>query len=312
MKSKVLIFILIGIAALSCKKDKTSNQPVDDGKLYPVNFTVNGFIQQHEPITNSSGKKLTADTPLKALAQRIYYRVYKPDGTLVKSRRNTNYTLADFNKFKDSLTVGNYIAVFLAYDKSHGGYSVGGNGPDDLFTFTARETTPMEALIFYKKISFTVTSSGSNSSTIALERVNAGLQLKITDAVPAGVTYIAASYQDYNGFQVFNNKPIPNWDPNDEHFWGSIDHGMSTAATPGQTNTTSAVWPYILNTVTPITVTIRANGFQKTVYNVMFYRNTTTILTGKLFTNEPSGAGNAGFQTTFKTAFDTDSIIKNF
>jgi hypothetical protein len=316
MKKYILLFTAICIVILSCKKDKATKPANQDGKLYPINFNVSGFTQTQEPAISASGKRLAADTPLNAILPYLQYRLYTPEGILIKKfiAKRSN---ADFGKFTDSLATGNYTAVFLGYlQKST---TVLDEAPDDVLTAAGRIFGPLEETVYYKKINFSVPATSVQN--IALERVSAALQLVIKDPIPSNVRLIDVTYNDYNGFSVFKDQPIWYWDfENSENNtqYISIDHSFSTKINvpAGTSNFTTSVWPYILNTVTPIEMTIAAYEFDnsstiraKKTLNVMFYRNTKTILTGRLFSND---AADEGFKTTLKYNFAADSISSTF
>lgn len=315
MKKYLAIIAFISLAALSCKKDQKENRGEDTvGKLYPVTFSVNVFTQQHEPVINSTSPRLLADVPLKGRINHLMYSIYKLDGTRVKSRSDRRFADATFGTFKDSLAAGEYILTVLGSDQSSTNYQLN-NG--NVYTVSTRYSKPMECRLFSKKINLTVSPNGNNSQTITLERVNAALEIVVKDKVPYNST-INVGYVDYHGFGMFNNETGKYWDDNDPPEYQVNRHSHHLPLPGGVSNPSVLITDDVLNTSTPIDIGISVTDnnknviAQKTVYGVRFYRNTKTILTGRLFSNDPSGTGNAGFQTTFKTAFEADSIVKNF
>lgn len=302
MKHTILA-ILAAMLLFSCKKDKPA-KPDNSGKLYTVNFKVNSFSQVLEPIGKSSAdKKLLADGDSLALKiNSILYRLYTTNGTLIKQKTSIS-SAKEFGTLLDSLAAGNYTAVIMGFK---GAYTI--QEPNTVLP-------DVNTSLFYKKINFTVSNQNLNQQ-VALERMNAGLQIILTDEGPisSSVLQYRATVNDYQAFSIFNYTPVTV--PNETRIitlkkdkgnfnGGTFDLGTSVS---------------ILNTTGPVTVTIWAASnlggnviyAQKTLNNVMFYRNKKTILTGKLFSNDPGATGGTGFTTSLKTEFEPDTLKTNY
>ncbi|MCD8740267.1 hypothetical protein LT679_06600 [Mucilaginibacter roseus] len=294
MKKNLILLTIISLAFFACKKDRATTSGTDtDGKKYAVTFGVNGFDQVTEPIGTKAGKKTLADTSNIRKIASLSYVLYNTNGKKIKTKNYKN-TEVEFGSIRDSLPQGNYIAVIIGGD------------------FFINGDVANAGITFYKKISFTVSNSPFSQS-VTLERMNAGLQVIVEDTVPAGdyPRSYRISVNDYSTFSIFNYQPL-----------STTFIARSYLKETSQRDTIDiGTIPSILNTVTPMTVTVGAyrnsNGTSvialKTIGNVMFYRNKKTILRGKLFNNDTTGTGNAGFKISFNnTELNIDSTKYGF
>lgn len=306
MKRALICFALITIALFSCKKDNHTKTN-SDNKTYPVTFSISNFNQENNPIDQTSKSKVNAAvTPDQSSVLKLIYKLYDSNNQLKKTVI-IKKGAPGFGVVKDSLASGNYTAVFVGlidtlnfpyYSYSELNFTYF-NSLNDLPTF--KET-------FYKKTSFVV-GSDLLQQAVVLGRITSELQIIIKDAIPAGVSQfqiaINGVHVEYSYFDDNSSHPTRN----------SYSINVPSSAI-GTTNYTVGPIKDLLNTNSPLTVTIAAqnsNGIyfgQKTISNIMLQRNTRTILTGNLFSSD--NAGGNGFSVTYNPAYNSTGINQGF
>ena len=294
MKNSILFFTLICSLLLSCKKDKHANS----GKTatrYPVTFSVNGFSQTTGPITNAIGKQTNNVVPAGSSLNNIVYVLFKADGTAIKNiyqYKGTGYGQV-FGTIKDTLEKGNYVAVFYGTPLT-----------DQLTLGAATEVSVHNGQeLFSKRVNFTVGET-NNSQTVNLERISASCKIVLEDisAAPPFST-IVVTFTDDSQFAVFPDTAIQQ----KAISWSLLNKGKYDP------NSSYSVYDGIYHTSGPVTMQITVSGLttviaKKTINNVMFYKNTQTILSGKLFAADTAGTN--GLTPTFNTTFKADTTIK--
>lgn len=286
MNAKIILSCVCLSLLFSCKKEKKSTD--NTSKLYPVTFKVSDFSQTQVPLGNTKTIK-TASLSTNATdtipVDVLHYLLYNNTTNMLYTLKKASKTDSGFGNFNENLAAGNYTAIF------------GGGGSDlDLYEYQFPNALPLyyfyykQAIwkdTFYKNVTFTVTNAPLNQ-TVSLDRVTAQLQLRLTDAIPAGVTSIKVSFPDAAGFAAVSRAVVlprtylaPPVSP-------TIFVQPITAADAGKTN--YQITLNTLNNITPFTVAIdyyttdpTHSVSTKVIPNVVCKTNTRTILSGNLF-----------------------------
>lgn len=301
MKNIFTGFILLCTVLTACKKD--NKQAVKhDSKLYTVSFKVNNFSQQHvkfqdnsvRPKTLNSVEYYSATDTITSPA--LYYRVYDSTGTLVHSIYQDSLT-TNFGNITDQLMPGTYTVVMIGAENE----PFTNEGVKKLVVYSNvynieqlaneqiyydEEKAGLSQFFnetFLKKFTLTVGSSDITQN-VTLPRIVGQLIVNIEDAIPPNAQSITLTIGSIS--YVYNLGPGV---PDVKGDSGSINY----AVVPGVTN--FKMYNYILNTISPFTVTISAydnsNGLiaSKTIQNVTCAANQQITLTGNLF----GGTGNS-------------------
>lgn len=301
----VVLFVILFTALQACKKDNQSSGESQE-KKYDVSFNVKGFEQVIESATSIKNKKVTEADP----SLHNYYLLclyYKADGTFIASEGKYSFD-EDYGEFKTKLATGNYTAIIFAHGDS-GEYEV---EDGNIYFFDYRYDHPPGPLaqIYSKRINFSIDAQTNDVvQDVILQRYFSTLALQITDALPSNLVAIETEVKDRGGMNIFDDVTAAN---------SKTITVKSTKQITGQTGTTDYLLDTdlkILNTGGPTEVIITARGTsgiitRKVIPNVNFYKNTKTILRGKLFDNDQTGNG-AGFNASFET-FLPDSITAGF
>lgn len=316
MKNIFTGFILLCTVLTSCKKD--SKQAVKpDNKLYTVSFKVNSFSQQHVKFQNNSVRPKTLNSVEyysnndTITSPVLYYRVYDSNGTLVHNIYQDS-TAANFGTITDQLMPGTYTVVMIGGENEP--YTNEGFKQlvihsllynTDLLTddqiYYNEEKAGISQLFdetFLKKFTLTVGSSNINQN-VTLTHLVGQMIINIEDAIPANAQSITLTIGSIS--YVYN---LGSGMPDVKGDSGSINY----AVVPGVTN--FKMYNYILNTISPFTVTITSydkyNGIiaSKTIQNVTCTANQQVTLTGNLFGGTGNSAGgsiNATADTTWSS-----------
>jgi hypothetical protein len=218
---KKILIILLGLSAslISCKKEHSvpsAKHEENSAEKYPVSFAVAPFDVQTGTLSVQSAAKKTST--LKDNFKYLYYYVTKQSDSLhvIKTIKQQS-TDPDFGRVIDTLAAGKYN-IFI----------VGAARPDvDVFTGTHEFYYPGLLLgyvdqdghrppnsigdNFYKKIPITV--SKFSSQDVKLNRIVGKVNVKITDAIPSGVSKIVVHFNSvpdvfdmYTGKQAIINE----------------------------------------------------------------------------------------------------------
>lgn len=302
MKKNLPILTLLALSLLtfSCKKlDKAGNEPVS--LTYKVSFSISGGNSLKSE--NSPGTLQINDTGGSSLASQfsvLVYNIFDARGNQIR-QLTQQATDKNFGTINDLLPPGNYRVIIAAGQANMFQKSVA--TPSTNYTYCAylQDNTPIGPFYdtFYKDTSITVASAPVNQA-ISLKRINAELEIKINDALPANADHFTYSFDnEYLAFDLLKGQPIPSniyvsyatGQP------GVIDPSISTATVStivkipaSAVGTTSFMMDHIvLNTLGTHTVTLTCFDAQsnvietKTIANVTFKINTKTVLSGNLF-----------------------------
>lgn len=291
---KYLLLMLVGFVFLfSCKKDHSKGTN-PTGQKYTVNFTVSDVVK-----ATASANKLrvnsAADT-FKKYIKNLRYLVYDSSSQLVR-QINQDTTTSNFGNISDGFAPGTYNVVFIA----NATYFIGSQ-PTGTYGFTG---SLLYSGLFYKSIPLTVSNSNI-SLPITLDRLNAQVQIKATDIVPAVLDSIKFKFSSFDGvYTSIDGTFTDNLSPR-------IFTHVFTAAEKGMSNFVFAV--NYFNTVRPFSITVTRYGKSITappiiINNVTCVQNKITILTGKLFQFSSITNQNAGFQISFDPDWGNDQLI---
>jgi hypothetical protein len=247
---KKILIILLGLFAglISCKKEHSApsaKHEENSAEKYPVSFAVAPFDVQTGTLSVQSAAKKTS--ALKDNFKYLYYYVTKQSDSLkiIKTIKQKS-TDANFGMVTDTLRAGKYNIFIIGAARS------------DVLVFTGNETLYFPGLFlayegqnfhrpstsigdnFYKKIKVTV--SKQSNQDVKLDRVVGRVNVKITDAIPAGVSKIVVNFNAvpdildlYTGVEAvtnYNNSDVTityNVKPGDvgkkgltigDYFWG--------------------------------------------------------------------------------------------
>ena|GEM_PF-6048320 len=163
----------------ACRKDRSKN-PSDEGKKYPVSFSVDGFtvIPGEINLKTSSAKvsEVNAGT-INSGADHIYYLIYKQDRTFVKMKHQTRGD-SNFGVVTDTLSQGIYNCLFVASKDT-----VTINPSQVYIQFSTPGTD-----VFFKKVVLSVENQVNKNVT--LNRIVSLLELRTEDPVPFSVKQI--------------------------------------------------------------------------------------------------------------------------
>jgi hypothetical protein len=289
---KVLLYLAVAAFFLSsCKKDSSHNEGGSTpGKKYAVNFSVSGFTQT---ITGGDSSSLATKGTHNALAigprnlslassaSILYYYVYNSSGALVSSLTQLSSN-PNFGTIQDTLAAGTYTVV-MAAGQTHFVSDQTNQYSTATLTYIGKlPGYPAEWSDSFSKV-FTVTiSNQAISQSVQLARMVGAVQLDIKDAIPSNVYSLQMQFEyDYSTYAISTGQIT------DQTAFPYTD----TIPTSARGTTNFKTTAIVLNTSTPMEVIITAyDNTNKviattSVTNVNCYKNTTTVLSGKLFTS---------------------------
>jgi hypothetical protein len=279
MKKFVLGILAACLLLSSCSKDDTP-KPTD--LKHEVKFTVSPFSQE---ITDISYAK-----SLSTSIGYLEYIVYNSNGVKVNRISQTSAD-ANFGVISDQLISGTYTIIIL-------GTKDAPNICDDTNTDCAN-VYGKTCDSFYKQLTITVDKENI-SQNIVLDRIVSYLETVITDAIPSNAKKIVLNVENECGsfFLLEGGQPGRKGFVNIEKNVGTADVGT----------TNFTLGSFVLNTIDPLIVNIRAYDADnkviaaKKVSNVTCVKNKKIILKGKLFdgiTTPPSQSFSITVNDTF-------------
>lgn len=269
-----LPILFAGLTLFGCKKAADNAGPTiqTEATKYDVTFKVADFGSTIGPFNANDKATMAVGDTLKNYADNLYYYVFNASGTLVKSI-SQNAATTGFGTITDQLPAGTYD-VFMAASKGALTLQAGGSLTYSTAFFQA---TPWNDT-FTKTFSITVSTSAINQ-TVRLDRAIGGLEVTLTDVIPANVAKISVVYdKDASNLLM---KTGGNF------LTGSVVKDFTiSAGDVGIKN--KKFFMYVGNTSSPAIVRIMAydasNNIisQKQVGPVMVNKNQITLLSGSL------------------------------
>ncbi|SHE65592.1 hypothetical protein [Pedobacter caeni] len=288
INAKLLYFALpVLMLIFSCsKKDNPVEPPIENQKLFNVNFNVSGFTSNITPLpsfkSSTVNQATTQATPkLSDHISRLEYLIYNSSGQLLKDTVQLS-NATNFGTIDLQLPAGGYKSVV-----------VGTNGPHNILekqnvaNVLLTPYSPYSIGDWFKQVSdFKVTDQALNQSVV-LDRVVGKVGFVLTDAIPKDLAKISLAFTSGLYLRLI----------------GSLDPGTSVqtidfplkASQEGLLNFSSSTFVIPLSSGSITTdVSIRAYNtsgtliVEKIVKNVVIERNKLTTLSGALFTSLPS------------------------
>lgn len=265
MKKFVLGILSACLLLSSCSKD---DAPKPTDLKHEVKFTVSPFSQE---ITDISYAK-----SLSTSIGYLEYIVYNSSGVKV-NRISQKSSDTNFGVIADQLSSGTYTVIILGTKDApsindYKGLEDCSNSYADLYGFHTYDS-------FYKKITITVDKENI-AQNIVLDRIVSYLKTVITDAIPSNAKKIVLNVEnEYETFNLYEGNPRNVRISNIEKAVGTTDVGA----------TNFTLGSFVLNTIDPLTINIRAYDIdnkiiaEKKVTNITCSKNKKIILKGKLF-----------------------------
>lgn len=262
---RLAIIAAVAIMLLACNQAEQLDQPTKS-----VTFTLTGdFTISQEPITRS----LEADG--KAMTD-VWVLDYV-DGTLQQQIHQSSDD-ADFGTVTLPLTFG-----------THHLYFVTSRGRDAVINTTnATLTFGCVSDTFWKDHTITVTSSTATSSTVTLDRIATRLRVTVTDAIPEGAATLNVTPSTwYYGFNYTTGEPCAA--ATSQPIFVTLPSSII-----GTTGVVANFFGFSASSQFTTDVVIDSKTSSGTVIgtatvtDVPFARNTTTTLTGSLFSTQPT------------------------
>jgi len=319
---------------MACKKDRAQIDPdllTTPQQVYPVNFNVSGFTQHNGPIKTAGLKQESVAYPPSVMS-KIMYTVFDNTGKQVSRLEQNLYETnklyrisgttrklissnSPFGSINDSLAVGHYTVV-VTCGTGYNSLNVpqemtGGGGFKDIYTLEPLSNAKYYVAphliyedCFYYKGDLEV-GINNTPKPIALNRIVGQLTFNMEDVMPANVDQLIFEIKGDNAYYNISNNTAT----------GAQDEGTrGYSITPdeiGKANYNIS-W-MVLNTKTPLEIVVYAMDSQykvittKTITNVRVNLNEKTTVTGKLFTNNPSG-----FNVVTNQAWGNNPVIVKF
>ncbi|MGF7042915.1 hypothetical protein [Mucilaginibacter lappiensis] len=311
-----LIFLLVCLFNLSCNKDHSSKPVVTEPqKLYNIHFTASGVSKLPQSLTDKklavNGLKTNVIDINSGYLKTLYYAVYDVNGVQVHALSQDS-TTANFGSFTDKLPAGNY-KVSVAAGMSGLAFKIGYRHDEPVIYYNDLYVdSPLPGPFgwkdtFYSNFSLVVGNTDINQS-VNLTRLIAQLQVNIEDPLPATAKKIVISTgTDYERCFLRFDTGVPV-----EYDGIKNISDITTIAGSAIGTTNYKISKNVLTMGKPFTITITcydANSKilgQVAVGDVVFQRNTITLLSGKLF-----GGGSPG-NVTLNTQWNVTPITIHF
>lgn len=303
MKYVSLAVISLSLFLFSCKKDNAPEKVLDTKTKVAVNFSLGNFIQQVSDLNNPNARKSNVsigsrESALPGNINYIYYAVYSTSGNYEKiSYITQDYTNSSFGSIVDSLPIGNYYAVFAA-SVSPLNFTAGADlhGGRISANFSSANEVSQYPETFYKRVAFTVTSTGADiGSQMTLKRIIGGLKIKFKDAANAILKVEVLS--ESTGFNFETDLPFKDSTKN-----------YSTEIPPNPDMPGDGYVGYVMNTNEEFSIRVTGHHFQtgetydKVIDHVRCYPNKKTTLTGYLVSS--NGSVRTGFDISIDNVWE--------
>lgn len=292
---KLLQLLLMGtvVFSASCKKSNNSNSHEEK---YSVTFAVSEFTESIKAMKMGNSPHILAE-PLKNHISVLQCRIYDSSGELVLSE-NQDQSDSNFGTITNLyLWSGNFTAVFIG-SKS----TIAVNNSEQWNTANFSFAQPVLNDTYYKKVNFTIVNQPI-VETIKLDRIIAGLNVVIADAIPDDLAKIEVTILDDQNVYKFSNDARS----------GKVNRAISfPIATADHGKTNKNLDTYAFRTNSPLTVVIKGYGvssqilYEKSIPFVTFFPNKVTTLKGKLFNAKTD------FEVTINPIWDTPLPVVQF
>lgn len=290
----LLLFLIPCTIWGACSKSIETPVIPSEQKTYSVELSVGGFTEVTGDI-KSNVPETFSDSLSKHISV-LYSRIYNTNtGQLVFSEDQSKGVNSKFGTIVSSLVNGDYTAVFIGSQSSlqinPGVFNTSGFSTGNALYDT-----------FYKKIKFSIVNQGV-TETVQLERVIAGLNVIVEDAIPAGISKIEIIIPDDQiSYSFFDDNRLG-------ASTRTVEFSL-TAADQGLTNKTLKTLAFKINSPTSVVIkTYNTNNIlhsQTTIPNVTFFANKTTSLKGKLFSFDTD------FDVTPNSVWDSPPPVVGF
>jgi hypothetical protein len=308
MKNITIIFFLLAVITVSCKKSEISKDT--DGELHNIKFSTSSFTQETGLLaTNALATNAVLDGDNGTKLRILHYLVYNDQFSLIR-KISQKATDTDFGTITDKLPVGTYTVFFIGGDN----FYPAGSDPDALLQITlaspynnafAEYSNEGMREIFGKKMTLTVTTEDVDQ-TVTLERVNGLIDVNILDAVPNNVNSIKIVANSYSvAFSLKNyTGTVSGGNYTKKYGVAAIKGTSDNHLVMSQLNTTTAF--NVIVTAYDITDKVIA---EKTIFNVQCRPNKKTILTGNLF---GGSLGTGGINVGGDPTWNATPIVQTF
>jgi predicted small lipoprotein YifL len=279
MMKNILTALLLSLTILGCGKNgQPDEDKTDPNKKQKVTLTIADLVAGSGD-TNAA----YADTA-KKLANFVIYRLYKADGTYVKTASQT-YWFNNFGIITDSLSAGTY-KVFMSASMGNLVLS------DSTVNYSQAEFGVFSGLVntwkdsFSKAFTLTVGRTDVNQ-TVKLERCVAAFEVVIEDIAPPEVTSLQVTVTPAVKSLTLDGA-VKNVSESGSHYY-SYRIDAADRYTKGKKLT-----GFFAPGTSPAQVTITAsngNGNQvasNVIKNVTFEKNKKTIITGAVLPGTPT------------------------
>jgi hypothetical protein len=306
-----IIVVLLGVVLFSCKKERSrTNNP--EKKLHTVTLKINGNGFTQSIMGNGKLKVNSATDP--AAFKNYFDILYINCNDKVYIDSTKNLTALNISQ---QLYPGTYKAVAFG-----GKYMAAFDGNNAYYysppVVLQNTVTDPELLLwkdsFYGSQNFTVADTDLTIN-LNLNRINALLEINITDALPSKVRQFRLDFSvNYVYFKLLEGTVLASPVVSTRNLFLE---GFAVGVPDSLKGKPNFKIDYIsLNTVTPFDVTISAYDntgaliVKKVIQNVKLVVNQKSIYTGKLF--EGITDHNVGFPTKIDTAWNPIHITKSF
>lgn len=287
---KIAALLLAGLLLNSCANNEDGINPVAEQVSHKVHINASGFNVSEESMT---GKK--TENKLKDHISKLRYFVMQPYGNvggelaLVKQiEQDYDSDPEKFGKTSFDLENGEYTVFVIGEERNEmKGYSAFNYAAPRVFlSFGYGEIGPIgDIFMSRQKI---VVNNGDITADFILNRIVGQLEVKITDAIPAGITHIDVMVNNELNHYYFDVDDLKGPSRANLH--------MTRVETEDTGSTTFSRKLFILRTGGPI-VNIEVKAYDgagriiasRSKENVEIRRNQKTILTSSDFFKVPVG-----------------------
>lgn len=295
MKKIFFSLTLACIIISACKKDNKPTPQSTDGKKYQVAFNVSGFTQQYQNIkTHALDDSLVYPTYNEyPTIRRVYVDVCNDAGYRVAGKSVNTST----GNVSLELNAGHYTAYFFSYlNDDISGYNdpkytqdaagayTSVDGPNEgSFYYGGMAMEPLTRETFFKKVDFTVSSTGTTPIAVQLTSIVAKVIVEVKDAIPDNVSRITIGVDSLFEEFIFKGSTAR------EKTGSSCKYDVPSTLYSQKGRKFVSYFLVEPNTLRDVKIGYSLKGTNdgkvKTIQNVPLSPNSITVLSGKLFNN---------------------------